>query len=838
MTFPLAAHGSRVDAERSSDTSSDTTLRGGPRGTVLLVDDSLLIRDLIGAALRVAGYTVKDVEDGETALGLLEKVPFDVVITDLRLADIDGFGVLETVRRLRMDCELIVLTGTHANDIDAAVRALRLGAHDFLMKPMTGADQAVLSVDRAVEKKRQRLALREAEARYHQLFDRLPIGLYRTSPDGRFLDANPTLVQMLGCPDRATLLSLSAATFYARPEDRDRWRGDVERQGVVHHFETPLRRLDGTVLWVDDTVSAVRDAQGRLLCYEGSLEDITERKRAEEALHLQTGQLERIAHAMTTFLTGEDLAGSCAPLLSAALVQTGSENGFIGVVEGKDLRIVAEHAFDWDALLPGDALTKARQAQQRSGQLVFAGFEESLAGMLGAQPCSNEAPCSGSPGILAVRICRGPEPVGVIAVGGRERAGGPAERARLELLTHATGVIFGSHCQARGQAALEAQLRQAQKMEAVGRLAGGVAHDFNNLLTVITGYSDLLLRELPKDHPRRRPVSEILKAADRATDLVRQLLAFSRQQVVHPRILDLNNIVCDVESLLGRLIGEDIELARDLDPELARVRVDRGQIEQILMNLAVNARDAMPGGGRLSVATANVDLDEAFVAAHMGASQGPHAMLAVSDTGHGMDKETLSHIFEPFFTTKEVGKGTGLGLATVYGIVKQAGGYIAVESEVGQGTTFRIYLPVTDAIAPKTPSAERTASVPRGSGTVLLVEDEDMVRDLAGQALVLQGYDVLVASDGAQALRIAAEHDGAISLLLTDVVMPGMSGRQLAEAITALSPATGVLYMSGYSDREACRAVAEPPEAFIQKPFTVERLAARVRERLQAKVGS
>ncbi len=381
------------------------------------------------------------------------------------------------------------------------------------------------------------------------------------------------------------------------------------------------------------------------------------------------------------------------------------------------------------------------------------------------------------------------------------------------------------------------QFRQAQKMEAVGRLAGGVAHDFNNLLMVMRGYGELLLNQLDANDPLRRNAEEIQKAAERATALTQQLLAFSRKQVLQPKVLDLNAVVTDVEKMLRRLIGEDIELATTLDPALGRVKADPGQIEQIILNLAVNARDAMPQGGRLTLKTVNVTLDQAYVRQHMGATPGPYVLLAVSDTGVGMDAETRSHIFEPFFTTKGAGKGTGLGLSTVYGIVKQSGGTIWVESAPGRGTTFEIYLPLVEETAangelhPALPPP-----TPGGSETILVVEDEMSVRKLAAEFLGSNGYRVLEAQDGAEALQVCEEHRAPIHLLLTDVVMPGMSGRELAVRLVGARPEMKVIYVSGYTDDAIVQhGVREEGTVFLQKPFSLDALARTVREALDSK---
>ena len=382
--------------------------------------------------------------------------------------------------------------------------------------------------------------------------------------------------------------------------------------------------------------------------------------------------------------------------------------------------------------------------------------------------------------------------------------------------------------------ALEEQLRQSQKMEAIGRLAGGIAHDFNNLLTVIKGYSELMLDELGDADPLQSEVDEIKKAADRAASLTRQLLAFSRQQVLAPKVLDLNSVVGNMDKLLRRLLGEDIDLFTVLEPGLARVKADPGQVEQVIMNLAVNARDAMPHGGKLTVETANVDLDENYTRDHVSVKPGSYVMIAVTDTGTGMTEKVKSRIFEPFFTTKEIGKGTGLGLSTVYGIIKQSGGYIWVYSEMGIGSTFKVYLPSVEAPV-ELPTNLQQPAPRRGSETVLLVEDEDGVRALMRQVLHRHGYNVLESRHGGEALLMCERHSGKIDLLLTDVVLEQMSGRELAERLLKVRPEMKVLYVSGYADDAIVHhGVLNAGAAFLQKPFTTEALARKIRYVLDA----
>jgi signal transduction histidine kinase len=420
------------------------------------------------------------------------------------------------------------------------------------------------------------------------------------------------------------------------------------------------------------------------------------------------------------------------------------------------------------------------------------------------------------------------------------RSIGSALRNAEGVITHVHGSVQDVTPQKVAEARhakLEEQFRQAQKMETVGSLAGGVAHDFNNLMSIVLSYSELAAADLKGDDPLRADLDEIRAAGLRAVALTRQLLAFSRQQVLAPRIVDLGEIVAGMRNMLRRLIGEDVELTVTGAPGLGKVLVDPGQLEQVIMNLAVNARDAMPQGGMLTIETAAVALDVAYASEHVDVTPGPHVMLAVSDTGSGMDAATQARMFEPFFTTKQKGKGTGLGLATVFGIVRQSGGTLWVYSEPGKGTTFKIYFPVADgdaAAADAAPPSSARGSA-RGSETILLVEDDERVRAVTHTILRKYGYRVMEAQNGGEAFLLCEQHTATIHLLLTDVVMPRMSGRQLAERLVPLRPAMKVLYMSGYTDDAIVRhGILDSTIAFIQKPITPEALARKVRDVLDA----
>ncbi len=528
----------------------------------------------------------------------------------------------------------------------------------------------------------------------------------------------------------------------------------------------------------------------------------------------------------------DSIARACGRLL-------GTDSVGIRLVEGDDLVV----AGTWGDAREVMTTPRMRIGESLSGAVAAAG-EPMVVSDPGHDarliPAHREAMLRlGYTGWLGVPIKAGERVLGVLSIRTtRSEAFSPGDLAvAMAFASQAAVALENARLYQEAQRAYEElsrtqhQLTQAQKMEAVGRLAGGIAHDFNNLLTVITGRSDLALLRLPPGDGLRRDIELIGRTAGRAADLTRQLLAFSRKQVIQPRVVDLNAVLGAMTSMLGRLIGEHIELVAVPGAALGRVKADPGQIEQVIMNLAVNARDAMPDGGRLTIQTANRDLDAA-AAARLGAKPGPHVMLAVADTGVGMSEETREHIFEPFFTTKEVGKGTGLGLATVYGIVTQHGGSVDVESEPRRGTTFRVYLPRVEEAAPGPPAPPEEA--PRGSETILLVEDNDEVRDLARDMLEGLGYAVLVASRPSEALALAERHAETIHLVLTDVVMPEMSGRALAHRLAGIRPDASVLYMSGYTDMAlGQQGVLDAATALLQKPFTPAALARAVRAALE-----
>ncbi len=615
---------------------------------------------------------------------------------------------------------------------------------------------------------------------FRALIDRATDSIEVIDPaTGRFLDVNETACSAHGY-SREEYLALSVPDLDPVVAARSWAAIAAERRAGGQVIESVHRRKDGTTFPVEVSLTAVSLDRDYLVAV---VRDTTERTRAEETLRRSEALLRR-AEGMA------HVAGWVYEVESGLYV-TSEEGSRIcevapGPHTGEELAR-SVHPDDWQRLEAALRGARAGVPFEVEHRLVFGNR------------------------IKWVNVRAEPE---------------TDPDGRVVRLIGVTQDIT-----ARRQ--LEEQLRQAQKMEAVGQLAGGVAHDFNNLLTIINGYSDLLLEGLPPDDPSRELLGEIHKAGERSAGLTRQLLAFSRQQVLAPRVLDLNAVVADTTSLLRRVIGEDVRLATAPARALWPVKADPGQIEQVLLNLAVNARDAMPTGGTLTVETRNVELGAGDAAAYPGVRTGPHVLLAVSDTGCGMPPEVLARIFEPFFTTKEVGKGTGLGLATVYGIVKQSGGHVAVDSAVGRGTTFKVYLPRPEVEASAGASGDRsvTPALPRGTETVLLVEDDDGVRALTRHILRGAGYTVLEAGDGAGAVRSAAGHRGPVHLLITDVVMPGEGGGSVAERVRALCPAVRVLYVSGYTDDAVVRhGILYEGVDFLQKPYTPAALARVVRE--------
>jgi len=950
-------------------------------------------------------------------------------------------------------------------------------AHTPDVRELRRAENASQLARIAIERKVHEKALRDGEEQYRHMVEQAIPAIFRTTPEGAYLSANPACARLSGYESVEAMLAAVndiGKQLYVNPERREEFKRLIEEQGEVRNFEYEIYRKDGKRIWLSDTSRAVRSPDGSIAFYEGSAEDITERKRAEterhaiseiiagvsstsnldELLRLIHQSLRKVLYAENCFIAlhnrettlfhfpffadqfdqpppPQKLGKSCteyvfrtgrpmsisqkefdelASLGEVELVGTPSpswlgvplrtptetigvlvvqhytnENAyserdleFLGSVGGqialaierkqaedalrqseRRFRALIENSADIVTLLsPAGVISysspaaarilgydpegmtgrsafdlvrpehvervaeKLSEAMRKPGQPVFVQAEARAKDGSWRIFDGTLTNCLGVPGVEAVvvnvrditqqehaqealQIAEGrfrtlveqlpaityiaePGPEGRwdyvspqietllgfspqewmsmantwwsrVHPDDRERVAenerefeknGKPLRQEYRMLARDGRVLWfrdeaillrreagkpplmqGVLHDITDQKRLEDQLRQAQKMEAVGRLAGGVAHDFNNLLMVIQGHTSLLGERLPDGSGERRSVDQIQKSAERAATLTRQLLAFSRMQVMQPRVLDLNGVVADTGKMLRRVIGEHIELILRYDSGLGRVKADPGQIEQVLLNLVVNARDAMPSGGKLVIETCNLMIDEAAARRTSSLQPGSYVVLSVSDTGVGMDPETQSHIFEPFFTTKEQGKGTGLGLATVYGIVQQSGGHITVYSQPGQGATFRLYFPRVEEPADRGSGIRPRPKMPKGSETILLAEDETEVRELAREALRRGGYAVIEAADGAAALRVAESFTGTIHLLLTDVVMPNLGGPDLAVRLQEMRPGLKVIYMSGYSEFMATgQGEIGPLTYFLQKPFSLESLGRKVRE--------
>ena len=762
----------------------DTALR------ILLVEDSKSDAELVLRALRQAGiaHSAARVEaESQLARALRDFSP-DVVLADHALPAFTGEAALRLVQRERPGTPVIIVTGSL--DEETAAEYIKAGAADYVVKGrlqrLGPAVRRAAALKQAMEDatRAERARLR-SERRFRKLVEFSSDVITLLDATGTIVYSTQSLKPTLGyAPGEKVGQSVFELTHPDdRPSSERLLREVLARTDRVVKADLRIRHKDSS--WRRLEVAAVNrlwdvDVDAIVVNYH----DVTERKRAEEALREAMDHLRALIDASPLAIYS---------LTTDARIRTWNA--------------AAERIFGWPA----------HEVIERPLPTVPADKEQE-----GRE--------------LRDRVMRG-ETLSGVEITRRRRDG------KLVQLSMSAGPLFDAGGRVTGIMAvladvtevrqLENQYRQAQKMEAVGRLAGGIAHDFNNVLTAIAGYCDLLLEDLSSDDPHRGDIREIRKAADRAAALTRQLLAFSRRQVLSPQLVELNELVADMRSMLERLLGEDVTLDVVAGAELGTVHADPGQLEQVLMNLAVNARDAMPEGGRLTIATADIQLDASYAELHLAAEPGPYVMLAVSDTGTGMDEHTKAHLFEPFFTTKEAGKGTGLGLATVYGIVKQSGGYIWVYSEPGQGTTFKVYLPrMVGARGPEElPPAEQARH--QGTETILLVEDEATVRTIVREALERLGYTVLEAASGEAAIQIGERHPGPIHLLLTDVVMPGQSGSHVAAQLRRARPELRVLFMSGYpSVAMTARSTQEPGVTYLQKPFGPDTLARTVRQAL------
>jgi PAS domain S-box-containing protein len=761
---------------------------------ILLVEDNpgdaRLIREVLRYASEIELHTVDRLSLAVDHLALQET---DVVLLDLGLPDSRGLESLQAVYKAAPQVPIVVLTGQ--DDETIAMQAIRQGAQEYLTKPVMMGSMLARTLRFSFERKQAEKSLRESEAKYRRLYESLMDGFVHVDMQGNIVDCNATYQSMVGY-EKDELRSLTYMQL--TPEKWHAFEAKIVAEQILQCgysvvYEKEYHRKSGEVFPIELRTSLLRDDAGVPMGMWAIVRDITERKRAEEALRMNEAQLSNALKIARLGYWEYDVV--------------------------RDLLTFNDHFYELfrtTAEREGGYTMSSTQYSERfippeDRSMVSAEIQEVLK--------TNDPNYSRQ---IEHRIIYADGKVGYIAV-----------RFIVEMDPHGhVAKTYGVNQDITEIKSLQSQLIQSQKMEGIGRLAGGIAHDFNNMLTIIAGYSEILLNNLSPDNPAREELEMIKDAGERAVALTSKLLAFSRKQIIQPKVLDLNAVIKDTLKLLRRLVGEDIELITVLAPDLGSVRADATQIEQAIFNLAVNSRDAMPQGGKLIFETANFVFDASFVSSNIGSHPGRFVMLAVRDTGAGMDSETKSHIFEPFFTTKETGKGTGLGLATIYGLVKQSGGYITADSEPGQGATIKIYFPRVDESVDQTQPIEAVGY--EGSETILLVEDEENVKKLATRWLEEKGYTVLTANDGLDALRIAEGYSGKIDLLVTDVVMPkGLNGLDLADKLLNLRPDIRVFFISGYSSGLATNAVLNPNLNILPKPFTGESLAKKVRETLQ-----
>jgi two-component system, cell cycle sensor histidine kinase and response regulator CckA len=759
------------------------------REVVLVVNDLAEQLDLIGTVLQLSGYNFITAMDGYEGYEVALAQRPDLIISDVLMPRLDGIQMCHLIRAHPDLCRIpILLVSAFRKDNESVVEGLQAGADDYMEVPFDPM-RLIAKVSQVIERRHAEKKLLESEERCRDLIENAHDLIYSHDLEGNYTSINKAGEHITGYRQEEVLRMNLAQTV--APEYLEKAHQMIARKLAgekVTIYDLEILAKDGRRVAVEvNTRLVYRD--GVAVGVQGIARDITERKRAEAALREAEEKYRSIFENAVEGI----FQSSCDGRFIAVNPAMARILGYASPEE-----LIARRT-DIEVPYYVDANCRSELEQTLAEQGLVVGFE-----------------CE----IYRKDLSRVWTVKNIRAI--RDEQG---------------AVLYyeGSIEDITERKTLEEQLRQAQKMEAIGQLAGGIAHDFNNLLTAIGGYSEISMTLLQAEDPLRHNLEEIKKAGDRAAALTHQLLAFSRKQVLQPKVLDLNSIVSELEKMLRRLIGEDIELCTALNPELGSIKADPGQIEQVIMNLSVNARDAMPQGGKLTIATENVFFTEEFVGQHGALLPGAYVMLAVSDTGTGIDEKTKMHLFEPFFTTKEVGRGTGLGLSTVYGIVRQSGGNIWIHSEIDQGTTFKIYLPLINDNASEYKRSPEPEEFLKGSETILLAEDEEMVRHLVRDVLKKYGYEVLEVSNGGAALLICEHHQGQIDLLVTDVIMPEVSGRELENRLRQVRPDMKVLFMSGYmgnSHIENDSIDSDIP--FLQKPFTTQALVRKVREVLQA----
>ena len=866
---------------------------------ILIAEDSPTQREQLKHLLEEEGYTVRAAGDGDEALASAKSDPPTLIVTDVVMPRMDGYALCKEIKSRQDSKDIPVILVTGLSNPHDVIKGLESGADNFIRKPYDGKellsrinyiltnqdvrsepkmqagvqiafggrkyfvtaerqqilDLLIATYEDAVALNEQLVTKQWEIARSNEILRglyRIANRLNRSVTVEEVLEASLSLSMELPVVQAAWISLWDAKQVFRLAGSRNLppalespevWESDClcqrkmlagELDQVVNSLQCErLQKASGDTKGLRFHASIPLKSGGRLLGIL-NLAGPNEGKIQEEDLDLWAGVGDQIALALERAQLLENLESRVAERTAALEAEFAerrraqdalrkSETRFRRLADSNMIGVIHEHA-DGRILDANDAFLR----------MVGYTRQDLVAGKMKWTDMTPSEYLSVTQQFLT----------GI----GREGWGIPIEKEYIRRDGNRVPVLLGGVpmgdssdeiiCVALDlshRRLLEEQIRQASKMEAIGRLAGGVAHDFNNLLTIINGYAQLLTEKFPVGDPSRAPLEQILNAGSRAAALTRQLLAFGRRQVIAPQILNLNGVVSGIEKMIHRLIGEDIELVCRLKEPLSVVTADPGQIEQVVMNLVVNSRDAMPKGGKLTIETADVELDETYCSNHVGAAPGRYVMLAVSDTGVGMDKETRSHIFEPFFTTKEKGRGTGLGLSTVHGIVKQSGGHLGVYSEPGKGATFKVYLPLGEGEATSAQSDKEPQRGVGGSETILLLEDEEAVKNLASQILQKQGYTVLLTTSAEDALLVSGGHQGTIHLLLTDVVMPQMSGRKVAELLAPRRPKMKVLYMSGYTDNAIVHhGILDANTAFLQKPFTPDVLARKVREVLDA----
>jgi PAS domain S-box-containing protein len=800
---------------------------------ILIVDDNEENLYLLRTLLQGNGYDVVAADNGSDALDKARNNPPDLIIADILMPIMDGFALC---REWKLDNRLrsvpfVLYTATYTDPQDEAF-ALDIGVDRFITKPcepdvlmeaireviaaakhdnivsapeLQGEEEVLrLYNKRLVQKLEQKMmqletevwarretetALKESEEKHRMLFETAndAILLMRRN---RFIDCNARTLTMFGCRREQIVDALPYEySPPTQPDGRSSEDKALEKINLAltdgpQFFEWEHCRLDKTLFTAEVSLNALQLGGETLL--QAIVRDITARKRTETALKESMEYLNRILNCIGDPVFVKDANHEIVLVNDAMCAFTGKRRDEL--LENTAYKYFSEEAATSSWEREEDILKNGRESVAEEDIPDRQGHTRTM--MSKKTLLMNK---SGNKQIVSV----------------------------LRDITE--------------YKRLQTQFLQAQKMEAIGVLAGGVAHDFNNLLFVIKGYVEILMEKLAPDDSKRAELEQIANAGQQAISLTAQLLAFSRKQILQPKIINMNDVIGEVGKMLRRLIGEDIELITIAHPKLKLVNADPSQIHQIIMNLAVNARDAMPLGGKVTIETANVDLEDELVQAHPQMGTSPYVMLAISDNGMGMDAATQARIFEPFFTTKGRGKGTGLGLSTVYGIVKQSNGFIWVHSELGKGATFKIYLPCVDGEIAEITDENKSEPAPRGFETLLLVEDDESVRTLAGRILRRQGYNLLEAADGIKALRLAQEFSGDIHLVITDVVMPGMSGSEMVSQLEAARPGIKSLYISGYTDDTIVyHGILDSNVVFLQKPFTIERLLYKVRETIDS----